>query len=203
MSYVLPKEVKDLADSLVSLPGIGPKMANRLAVYMSGKHMQDAERLNSSLSKLVTNIGTCEITGNITSKGTRCPIYEDNARDRTKLMVVESSIDLMQIEESGGYDGLYIVLGGLVSPLNGISPDDLNINLLQSMLEIEDISEVILSLNSTVEGEATSLYIKNIIGQEDAEITVSRLARGLPAGAAVEFLDPDTIKSALNSRTNY
>jgi recombination protein RecR len=199
--YQLPKQVGELAAALGALPGIGPKMANRLSVYLATKYSHESTRLAQALQDLSQNIGTCPKTGNITNHGEVDSLYLDPSRDRTKLLVVESSLDLIQIETSQAYTGLYLVLGGLIAPLSGVGPDDLNLNLISQLLDGEPITEIIFGLSSTVEGEATAMYVSNLVRKSHPEIGFSRLARGLPSGASIEYLDFDTIKSALSRRT--
>lgn len=199
--YQLPTEVNSLAAALTRMPGIGPKMANRLAIYIAARNLDDGISLARAINKLSDAVGVCPMTGNLASKGQLCSIYSSADRDRSMLMVVETPLDLIQIEDSGQYSGLYVVLGGLISPLNGIGPEMLAFDKLSGLLDKESVTEVILALSPTVEGEATSLYTFNYISKLAPNISVTRLARGLPTGVSLEFLDTSTLTSALKSRS--
>lgn len=197
--YSLPKPLLELADSLATTPGIGPKMANRLAVYWATKGSTAAGNIQASLQQLQSEVNICEQCGNLTD-GELCSICKDENRDRTQLMVVESSTDLLQVEQGDVYTGLYIVLGGLISPVNGIGPADLRISEVERMLDRHNVEEVILALSSNVEAEATSLYIAERLQKTHPHISITRLARGLPTGVDIEYLDQETISGALQGR---
>lgn len=197
-SATLPTPVNDAADVLASLPGIGPKLASRLAIYLASNGKSTAENLVRSLDTLQSRVKTCARCGNLTIEEL-CTICSDSERDRTTLIVVQSPLDLIQIEQSRAYSGTYLVLGKLISPINGVSPKDTNIHLLEGILTQESIEEVIIALGGNVEAEATSLYISQIVTQNSAA-KVTRLARGIPTGADIEYLDDETIKGALEGR---
>lgn len=198
--YSLPKSVQELADQFNLLPGIGPKSATRLAIYLATLGKQNAQTLEARIDKLLSKVEECSICGNI-SESAICEVCADPDRDNSMLMVVENSIDLQQIESSGVFNGKYLVLGGLVSPINGITAIDLNIDKLVGILrEREELAEVILALSANVEGEATSMFIKESIRNIIQTLHISRLAKGLPTGASIEYLDTDTIRGALSGR---
>lgn len=198
--YSFPKAVNDLADAFGALPGIGPKMASKLAIYSATAGSATAASLETALQAVETQIQICKRCGNLSDENL-CGICRDDSRDRGSVMVVETAIELAQIESAGAYNGYYVVLGGLISPVNGISPDDLNIKAIPQVVDEYGSSELIIALASTVEGEATSLYILNFVQKLYPELKITRLARGLPTGVGVEYLDPDTIKGALSGRT--
>lgn len=199
--YQLPNEISELASALASFPGIGPKLASRLAVYMSVKDSSSSQRLADSISSAIDHLSVCEMTGNVCRVDEYCSLYTDEARERNSIMVVESPLDLIQIEDTDIYNGLYLVLGGLISPINGVGPDQLNIKKLENLLRIEEeVDEVILALSATVEGEATSLYIGELIGRVSPKVKISRLAKGIPTGSSVEFIDSNTLRQAFERR---
>lgn len=198
--YSLPKSVSDLAESLASLPGIGPKMAGRLAVYMATKGTNSAKKIRKSVDDVITNVELCSRCGNL-AEGSICSICSDEERSTPILFVVESPNDLLQIELAGVHDGSYVVLNGLISPVNGIGPEDINMEKLQLKLdENVAISEVVVALSPTVEGEATALYLLNLLNSSHPKLKLTKLGKGLPTGSEIEYLDSDTIKSAFNNR---
>jgi recombination protein RecR len=199
--YKIPEELKQLASALSALPGVGPKMANRLSIYLATRKVPSTNNLIQALTQVVNNIGICPKTGNITAHGQVDPLFTDPNRNRSQLLVVESPLDLIQIEESAAYNGLYCVLGGLISPLNGISPHELAMDRAVDLAKTEPLTEVIVALSSTVEGEATALYLISTLQKVTPSLSFTRLARGLPNGVSIEFLDGDTLSSAFKHRS--
>ncbi len=198
----LPDAITELASTLSSLPGIGPKMANRLAVYLATSGQNTAQNMKQSLTEVEQKVVVCKTCGNL-SDADECDICLDASRDRQLLMVVETPMDLIQIDQTGEYNGRYIVIGRLISPINGVGPGDINIDKFTAFLTAGGITEVILALSPTVEGEATSLYLTNLVKQSSPEVSVSRLARGLPTGVGIEYLDRETLKGALEGRRQF
>lgn len=197
----LPKSILKLSDELSALPGIGPRSAKRVALYLALKNRGLARKLGGSITDVVDSIQSCEICNNVSNEET-CDICLSTNRDLTTLVIVEDAIDLDNIETTGTYKGRFHVLGGLISPVNGIGPDDLAINLLMNRLKSDDaIAEIIFALNPTIEGNATSLYIKSEIENMDREIVFTRLATGIPAGGDIEFASSQTLTDSLVSRT--
>jgi recombination protein RecR len=195
----MPKAITELAAILGALPGIGPKSANRLAVYMATNGQNNAENLQRILSDVKSQVRICKLCGNL-SEEALCDVCADSDRDQKTVMVVETPMDLLQVEQTGEYNGAYLVLGRLISPINGIGPDSVNIASLNERLQGGGIEEIILALTSTVEGEATGLYISNLVRDAAPDIKVSKLARGLPTGVGIEYLDKETLKGALEGR---
>ncbi|HPV42690.1 MAG TPA: recombination mediator RecR [Spirochaetota bacterium] len=179
------------------LPGIGPKSASRIAFHILGMHRDDVESLARAMIELKRNTFTCSQCGGI-SDGEICAICLDPARDRGLICVVEDAKDVLTIDGTGEFRGLYHVLHGLISPLDGIGPDELNIGTLVGKCRGGDVREVILALNPSVEGDATSLYMARLINPFG--VTVTRIAHGLPVGADLEFADTATIIKSLVGR---
>jgi recombination protein RecR len=189
--------LETLIKKFSKLPGIGPKSASRIAFHILGMQREDVEGLARAMVELKRNTFTCAVCGGI-SDGEVCSICQDPARDRGLLCVVEDAKDVLTIEGTGEYRGVYHVINGLISPLDGIGPDDLNIGTLVEKCRGDSIREVILALNPSVEGDATSLFIARLINP--FSVTVTRIAHGLPVGADLEFADTATIIKSLEGR---
>jgi recombination protein RecR len=179
------------------LPGIGPKSASRIAFHILGMHRDDVDALARAMIDLKQNTFTCSYCGGI-SDGEVCSICRDPERDRGLICVVEDAKDVLTIDGTGEFQGLYHVLHGLISPLDGVGPDELNVRTLLEKCRGGAVREVILALNPSVEGDATSLYIARLINPFSA--TVTRIAHGLPVGADLEFADTATIIKSLEGR---
>lgn len=184
-------------EELSKLPTIGKKTAQRLAMFILKSDNKDVEKLVKSLSDLKTKLRFCSECFNI-SVEERCDICQNVKRDRSVICVVEEASDVFAIEKTNEYNGLYHILGGVLSPLNGIGADDIKIKELFQRLEAGVVKEVILALNPDTEGEATSLYLAKLI--KPLDIRVSRIARGLPIGGDLEFADEATIGRAVIGR---
>lgn len=198
MQYPLP--IARLIDSYMKLPGIGEKTATRLAFYTLDMPQQDVEDFSKSLKEVKEDIHQCKICGNITEKEI-CDICASSERDQTTIMVVEQPKDVMAFEEMGEYSGLYHVLHGVLSPMDGIGPEEVNIKSLITRLQKQDqVKEIILALNSTPEGEATAMYISKLI--KPAGIKVTRLGAGLAVGSDIEYANSITLKRAVQGRTS-
>jgi recombination protein RecR len=195
-----PEPIAKLIESFSKLPGIGQKNATRLAFYTLGMSDEDIEFFAESLDKVKKDITFCEICGNITDRSTNpCVICADTSRDQTTLMIVETSRDLMAIENTQGYRGLYHVLNGVLSPSEGKGPENINLTSLFTRLrEHEEITEVIIATNADTEGEATAMYIARFIKQ--AQIKVTRIATGLSVGGDIDYADGRTISRAVEGR---
>jgi recombination protein RecR len=198
----IPKEIQDLSDLLSSLPGIGPKLSNRLALYLAVNGKSLALNLSHTLSEIISKVKTCEICGNVSLESV-CDICKDTSRDRSTILVVEDSLDLFNIEASNIYRGLYHVLNGVISPINGVGPSDINISSLLKRIKEDEVKEVILALNPNVEGDSTSLYLKDQIENLDPNITITKLAKGIPAGSDLEFASTQTIVDSVKSRKQF
>jgi recombination protein RecR len=189
--------VEDLIDKLAKLPGIGKKMAARLAFYILRSSQEEAEALVRSILRVKERIGTCRICFNI-AEGEVCTICRNPQRDRSLLCVVEEPNDLMAIEATGAFKGLYHVLHGAIAPLDGIGPQELKIAELLERLNHEGVTEVILATNPTIEGDATALYLAKVV--KPLGITVTRIAQGIPAGGDIEYMDSKTMSRSLEGR---
>ena len=189
-----PDSLQDLIDSFMLLPGIGPKTAERLAYYvLLNLNKDQATKFSENILKAYATIKKCPICGNLTDKNI-CEICEDESRDRT-IMVVESSKDIKAFEKTKQYNGRYHVLNGLISPMNGVSPDDINLSSLFERIKKEDISKVIIATSATISGEMTAMYIKNVLVEKN--IDVYRIGYGLPAGGDIEYADDVTLLKSL------
>ncbi len=197
---VLPSPVSKLIDAFNRLPGIGPKTAARLTFYLLRAPDEIALNLSEALVGLKENTLLCERCFNITEKSP-CPICSDDTRDQSTICVVEEPLDLVAIERTGAYHGLYHVLHGSISPVDGIGPEDLKIRELIDRLKKEPVKEVILATNPTMEGEATALYLLKLIAP--LGIKVTRLARGLPVGGDLEYADDVTLTRAMEGRQEF
>lgn len=186
-----------LIEQFERFPGIGKKNAQRMAFYVLGLSDDEAKELSSSISQAHEKIHSCAVCGDLTDEKL-CPICKSVNRDRSVICVVEDSADVLAFERSGEYRGLYHVLGGLVSPINGIGPDELNIKALISRLDGDEVKEVILATNPTVEGDVTAMYLSKLI--KPLGISVSRLAYGIPVGGDLEYADEKTLKLAIDAR---
>ncbi|WP_062065181.1 recombination mediator RecR [Cellvibrio sp. OA-2007] len=189
--------IDDLMASLRCLPGVGPKSAQRMALHLLERDRAGAERLAQSLHKAVEGVGRCQRCRTLTEQ-THCGICANNRRDNSLLCVVETPGDVLAIEQAGTYQGKYFVLLGHLSPIDGIGPEDIGVDQLISLLQQEPITEVILATNPTVEGEATAYYISE--RAKNLNVTVSRIAHGVPLGGELEFIDGGTLAHAFSSR---
>ncbi len=199
MSRALPKSVERLIEAFARLPGIGPKTASRLTYHLLRASESESRELAQALIAVREGTVFCSRCFNITAKETDpCEICEDPGREANILCVVEEPLDVLAIERTGNFAGRYHVLHGAISPVEGIGPDDLKILELIARVEAEDITEIIVATNPTLEGEATAMYLKDAIHNEAVRMT--RLARGLPAGGDLEYADSRTLSEALEGR---
>lgn len=189
--------IDELMASLRCLPGVGPKSAQRMALHLLERDRAGAGRLATSLLKAVEGVGRCQRCRTLTEQ-THCGICANNRRDNGLLCVVETPGDVLAIEQAGTYQGKYFVLLGHLSPIDGIGPEDIGVDQLITLLQQEAITEVILATNPTVEGEATAYYISE--RAKNLNVTVSRIAHGVPLGGELEFIDGGTLAHAFSSR---
>ncbi|MED5428847.1 MAG: recombination mediator RecR [Chloroflexota bacterium] len=192
--------VQRLIDEFNRLPGIGPKSAQRLTYHLIRMPEEQAKSLASAITSMKNQIILCSVCFNITDTDP-CDICLNNSRERSKLCVVEQPLDVVALERTSSFDGLYHVLHGSISPINGIGPEDLKIRELLERMRTETFDEIILAMNPNLEGEATSMYINRLIGDLGAIIT--RPARGLPVGGDLEYADDATLGSALEGRQDF
>lgn len=196
---LLPPALQNVIDAFGRLPGVGPRTAERYAYYLLKQSSGTSDALADALQNLKGGISYCEKTfALIPANQTVSELYSDKSRDKSIVAVVAEPFDLLAIEKTGQYHGTYHVLGGLVSPIDGIGPEQLHIPELIQRIKDDEVSEVILATNASVEGESTALYIQQQIG--DLPVTVSRLARGLPIGVDLEYADQLTLGRALEGR---
>lgn len=194
----MPKALTDLIDAFSSLPGIGRKSAARLAFHLLKRPPQDSAELAARIVKARESLKPCRNCGNL-AESELCDICANPARDTALICVVEESSDISAIESTNEYKGLYHVLSGALSPLDGIGPDDLNIASLRQRIEQGGVREVIIATNPSTEGEATASYITNLL--KETGVRVTRIARGIPAGGSLEFADKTTLVRAMENRT--
>ena len=188
--------LNDLINALTILPGVGKKSAQRMALYLLDKNKDGAGILAKTMQEAVEEISRCERCRMLTSNDL-CKICADTTRDEDSICVVESPSDVLAIESTGGFRGKYFVLLGRLSPIEGVSPEDLGINDFLNLIAKEETKEVILATSSTVEGDATAMFIKDHINN----IKVSRISYGIPIGGELEYVDGNTIARAIQGRT--
>ena len=192
--------IRDLIDRFADLPGIGPKGAQRIAFYLLSVSQEAAQGLAESITAMRQKVQFCEICGNVCEKSP-CTICADPRRDRTKICVVQEPKDIMSIERTHEYRGVYHVLGGAIDPMSNIGPQDLKIAELLDRLkkdENKDVAEVIFALNPDIEGEATTTYLSRLLAP--TQITLTQLASGLPMGSDLEYADEITLGRAFAGR---
>jgi len=196
---IIPPSLQELIEAMSNLPGVGPRTAERYAVYLLKSEPGKTQRLASSLEKLHKNVTYCPKTFALIEKDKRLSdLYTDPSRDKRIVAVVAEPFDIMALEKTGQYKGTYHVLGGLISPIDGIGPEQLHIKELIKRIDEDKVKEVILATNASVEGESTALYIQQQIGKRKVKLT--RLARGLPIGVDLEYADQITLSRALEGR---
>lgn len=190
--------IDDLMQEFGRLPGIGKKTARRLTYYLLKQPPGDVRKLAGAVERVADEVKACSNCGNLSDEDP-CEYCRDSRRDPSVVCVVEEASDIAAIEKSGHYDGLYHVLGGRLSPLDGVGPDDLNVSGLVERLR-DEVDEMIIATNPSVEGEATATYLQKLVDEIDEEIQITRLARGLPVGGDLEYADGVTIAEAFSGR---
>lgn len=196
---ILPPALTDLIDALGKLPGVGPRTAERYAYYLVKNDPSKAHHLADALQHVHAGIGVCKKTFALVPAGQELSdLYTDPKREKTLVAVVAEPFDIVALEKTNSYHGTYHVLGGLVSPIDGVGPEQLRIAELIARIDDDNVQEVILATNASVEGESTALYIQKQIG--DRPVTITRLARGLPIGVDLEYADQITLTRALEGR---
>jgi len=195
------RPVQKVIDAFEALPGVGPKSAARLAYYLLNVPQEKLSKFSEALLRLKKDTRLCSLCFNV-GEEEFCPVCQDDSRDKSQVCVVETSLDLLAFERADGYKGIYHVLGGAVAPLSGIGPNDLRIPQLMARLKTGEIKELILATNPNMEGEATAMYITERMkemGLRDT-VKVTRIGRGLPTGADIEYADGQTLTRALEGR---
>lgn len=198
MSKAVPEPVTRLIDALSRLPGVGPKTASRLTYYLLRAPDELSLSLAEALAELKSQTKFCSVCYNITVEDP-CPICADSSRDQRTIAVVEEPLDVLAIERTGVYSGVYHVLHGAISPVNGIGPDDIRIGELVARVEKGSVAEVVIATNPGLEGDATAMYIQRELAPKGVRLT--RLARGLPVGGDIEYADTVTLMRALQGRS--
>lgn len=195
MAYEGP--IQELIDELARLPGIGPKSAQRLAFWIIKTEPADAKRLAASIVSAKERIAFCRECGNV-AEGDRCRVCRDESRDRTQICVVEEPKDAATLEKAALVKGRYHILGGSISPLDGVGPEDLRVQELLDRVDRDHVTEVILATNPNLEGNATAMYVAALL--KPLGVRVTRLASGLPVGGDLEYADEVTLSQALEGR---
>jgi recombination protein RecR len=199
MASILPPALQDVIDAFGALPGVGPRTAERYAYYLIRQSQDDSKKLADALSKLVDGVSYCKKTFALVPAGQDISdLYADPRRDKQIVAVVAEPFDVVALEKIGQFNGTYHVLGGLVSPIDNITPEQLHINELIARVDEDSVKEIILATNASVEGESTALYIRQQLGNRKVKMT--RLARGLPIGVDLEYADQITLGRALEGR---
>ena len=199
---MLPQALQKTIDALGSLPGVGPRTAERYAYYLFRSNPKISAEIQNALKLLHSNVKSCPFTfALIDASEEKSPLYDDPARDKTTVLVVEEPLDIYAIEQTHSYHGTYHVLGGAVSPIDGITPDQLHIKELISRIKNDAVKEVIIATNPSVEGESTALLLQKMLLESDPDLKITRLARGLPLGVDLSYADQITISAALENRT--
>ena len=194
----LPEPVTQLVACLAKLPGIGPRSAERIALHVVQSESGAIQLLANAILQARAKVSLCEICGGLTERQP-CVFCADDRRDHTLVCLVERPVDVISIEKAGVFKGTYHVLGGKISPLNGVEPEDLRIAELEKRVEAEHIAEIVIALPSDVEGDATSYYLNKLLRPRGVKIT--RIAQGLPVGSGLEFADELTLSRALEGRS--
>ena len=192
-----PEPIARLIQEFSKLPGIGPKSAQRLAYHVLRTPEDEARALAQALTDVKERVILCETCFNITERSP-CSLCDNEQRDRTLICVVEQPLDVLVVERTGGYRGLYHVLHGSLNPIDGVGPEQLRVQELLRRVEAGGIGEVIMATNPSLEGEATSMYLQRLL--QPFGVRVTRLARGLPSGADIEYMDDLTLSRALEGR---
>ena len=192
--------IEKLIEEFSNFPGIGKKTAQRMAFFVLKQRQEESEALAQAILDVKSKVSYCSVCFNITEDDP-CVICQDEKRDRSTICVVEEANDVVALEKTNQYKGLYHVLGGVLSPLDGIGPEDLKIKELLSRLKDKQIKEVIIATNPSAEGEATAIYLSRLI--KPLGMKVTRIARGLPAGGDLEYADQTTLANALEGRVEF
>lgn len=199
---VLPKALEDLIEQLGKLSGVGPRTAERYALGILKRSNRDATELADALQNLHSRLKTCPKTfALIDATESISSLYTDPTRSKKLVAIVEDPIDIVSLEKTNQFKGTYHVLGGVISPMDGIGPEQLHLHELIKRVEEDEVEELILALNASVEGESTALYMQKMIEEAGLAVRITRLARGLPVGIDLEYADQITLKHALEGRT--
>lgn len=200
---MLPLALSDVIEALGRLPGVGPKTAERYAYYLFRSNPKVSENIAETLSSLHQNVKSCPVTFALIDAGDDVsPLYSDESRDKSTVLVVEEPLDIYAIEQTKSYKGTYHVLGGAISPIDGITPEQLHIGELIKRVNNDNVKEVIIATNPSVEGESTALFLERLLHEQNPNLKLTRLARGLPLGVDLSYADQITLSAALENRTS-
>jgi recombination protein RecR len=199
---MLPSALNDVIDALGRLPGVGSRTAERYAYFLLESDQNIAQNIASSLAVLHSSVKTCPVTFAIMDASEDVsPLYTDPARDKSVVLVVEEPLDIYAIEHTKAFNGTYHVLGGAISPMDGITADQLHVKELLDRVAHDKVEEIIIATNPSVEGESTAVLLEKLLHERYDDLKITRLARGLPLGVSLEYADQITLTSALNNRT--
>lgn len=199
---MLPTALTNVIDALGMLPGVGPRTAERYGYYLFKSNPKVSEAIAEALASLHSGVKSCPVTfALINADEDFSPLYTDPTRDKSTILVVEEPLDIYAIESTKGFRGVYHVLGGALSPIDGITPDQLHIRELVERLAVDDVREVIIATNPSVEGESTALLLEKVLHEAKPSLAITRLARGLPLGVDLSYADQITLSAALENRT--
>ena len=198
---MLPRALEEAIEDLGMLPGVGPKTAERYAYYLFKSSDKISENIAETLNSLHTDVKSCPVTfALINADEEVSPLYADDTRDKTTILVVEEPLDIYAIEQTKSYKGTYHVLGGAISPIDGITPEQLHIGELIKRVNDDNVKEVIIATNPSVEGESTALLLEKMLHEQNPNLKLTRLARGLPLGVDLSYADQITLSAALENR---
>lgn len=199
--HLLPPSLEKLIDELGMLPGVGPRTAERYAYYLLRADRHGVERLSRHIADIQSSIKTCPVTfALIDASQEVSALYSDSHRNKQQVAVVEDPLDVVALEKTGQFSGTYHVLGGVISPIDGVGPEQLHIKELLKRIKDDNVQEVILAMNANVEGESTALFLQKQIQEVNSDVVISRLARGIPMGIDLEYADQITLSHALEGR---
>ena len=199
---MLPKALTDVIDALGTLPGVGPRTAERYAYYLFKTNPKISKNIADALESLHSSVKLCPVTfALIDAEEEMSPLYTDSSRDKQTVLVVEEPLDIYAIEQTKGYKGTYHVLGGAISPIDGVTPEQLHIGELIKRVNNDNVKEVIIATNPSVEGESTALFLEKMLHEQNPNLKLTRLARGLPLGVDLSYADQITLSAALENRT--
>ena len=204
MAQILPEALTNAIDELGRLPGVGVRTAERYAYFLLRADPHTASKLAGAMTQLHANVKHCPVTfALIDASQDVSPLYTDSERDKQTIAVVEEPLDIVALERTGQFKGTYHVLGGAISPIDGIGPEQLHIPELLERIKKDDVKELIIATNASVEGESTALFLQRYINDAGLSVIMSRLARGIPVGVDLEYADQITLTHALEGRRSF
>ena len=199
---MLPEALEDVIEALGHLPGVGARTAERYAYYLFKSNPTVSKNIARALENLHDKVKLCPVTFALISEDEDVsPLYSDDSRDKTTVLVVEEPLDIYAIEQNHTYHGTYLVLGGAISPIDGITASDLHIKELITRVENDHVEKIIIATNPSIEGESTALLLEKLLHEKSPELKITRLARGLPLGVDLSYADQITLSAALENRT--